>query len=151
MFLTLLWAWVWVLTLHHNLSSWPHTCINISLYIFKFIFLFSCFLKKRFYSPCCYGVWVTHFWFGRWCGTLATTFIHAKKVQPTHAYKSAWSRWWRWWQWWSICKTLIVPISINVIVRKWNPLHFIIQYCICNIRPFLYCMTFEMFFVGHDV
>jgi hypothetical protein len=43
-----------------------------------------------------------------------------------------------------------VPTSINVIERKWKPLHSTIQYCICNILPF-FCMIFDMLFVGHDV
>jgi hypothetical protein len=43
-----------------------------------------------------------------------------------------------------ICK-FQVPTSINVIIRKWTPLHSVIQYCICNIFPFLsfhvFCWT----------
>ncbi len=67
----------------------------------------------------------------------ATMSICIMKVQATHAYRNAWSCWWRWWQWWSICKNSQVPTSINVIVCKWKPLHFVIQYWICNILPLL--------------
>jgi hypothetical protein len=38
---------------------------------------------------------------------------------------------------------LQVPTSINVVVHQWKPLHSIIQYCICNIRPFLHLYDFS--------